>query len=77
MPRNVDLNEVRAIITEAGGTLEQVINWEWCKFEDDVTGSAVFEKVCRMYPDLDHRGYSKAQPESSNTNLRLGGFRFR
>ncbi len=72
-----NLPAVHELIIQAGSTVEPVINWYWAKFDDDTIGQQVFADCLAICPDLDHRGYSKAQPDSSNSNLRKGGFRFR
>ena len=77
MPRTFNYNEAEAIITRHGGTFEGVINWNWAHFPTDAQGEACFKELCDTFPDMDHRGYSKAQPDADNTNLHLGGFRYR
>lgn len=70
-------NATHELVTQAGGELQTLINWTWALFTDDTIGQQVFKDVCALNPDIEHRGYSMAQPDSANSNLHKGGFRFR
>lgn len=72
-----NLNHVHELVIQAGGKIETVINWTWATFPDDTIGQQVFKDCLALYPEMEHRGYSKAQPTSANSNLHWGGFRFR
>jgi hypothetical protein len=65
------------IVRKHKGEVSTLINWHWAHFASDVQGKECFAAMLKAFPDLDHRGYYEAQPDSSNPNLHLGGFRFR
>lgn len=68
------LDQIRQAIDAAGGKRKYMINWEWASFDDDTIGRQIFEQVA---DHCENRGYTEAQPNSSNSNLHKGGFRFR
>lgn len=69
-----DLKAVCDLIEANGGTIIGGINWSNAHFPDETKGQAVFDQVSEI---CEHRGFSKAQPNSDNHNLRMAGFRFR
>lgn len=73
-PDYMTMDEVRKAITDAGGEIQDLINWSWARFDDDTIGHEVFKRV---QSSVHHRGYYEASPHSDNKNLRKGGFRFR
>lgn len=73
----MDYDKAQAIITKHGGTMEHVINWTWAQFDTDEQGRTCFEEMKAAFPDMEHRGYYAAAPNSDNENLHRGGFRFR
>jgi hypothetical protein len=74
MEVDMETKEFEAIIHEHGGVIQPAINWIWAVFEDDEKGHACFEK---LKDHCEHRGYYEGNPQSTNPNARLGGFRFR
>lgn len=71
------MSKITDIVAKHGGRVEGSINWTWATFPDDVQGKAAYEECLKEVPDMDHRGYYDAQPNSSNPNLHRGGFRYR
>lgn len=73
MPQK-SMAEVRSIIDAHQGERQYVINWEWAYFPSNELGLAAFEAV---KDHCEHRGFNKAQPNSSNPNFHRAAFRFR
>ena len=67
-------DEIKAIIAEFNGTIDGGINWTWATFANDVEGQMAYARIA---PYVESRGYCPACPESTNSNLHRGGFRFR
>lgn len=70
-------DEIRQFILDRGAVIQGGINWTWAIFPDDEMGEACFTELLKRYPFIEHRGYYKADPQSSNSNLHRGGFRYR
>lgn len=72
---NMSDEEFYNTIKKYGGIIDGGINWTWAKFPNDIDGLECFRKLSKHC--WEHRGYYPAEPNSPNSNLHQGGFRFR
>lgn len=67
--------DVKIYLEERGfAPYEHGINWTWANFP---TNEAAYEFHSELGPEFETRGVYKADPESTNPNLRVAGVRFR